>query len=403
MNDEGSAFERPSGNLDRERLLNEAIGDSVIEPLLFGTRFHPRFDGVNGGLSTKLPNLLQQPLRSVSSQTVLNRPPADFLETDEQPHFIFYSSRPIEVENNGKKSIHAPEGYLSLAIVTEERILFLVGQSDDDTYAFCAYDDIDAVFYNDEVDDPYLSVHADARYTIRDCQPVTELAMAVDYINEEAIMVEQRASSGTTVEETTKNERWSNARTYASENARNFFERVDSKHVLKCGVEAAALGRKAKVGGPKGVAVSFAIGIGYGMYDTLSKDGETVEAPEPESLAETASQWQQETTVEDEQTTWVATALGIASEFAVHNDNSPIATLLAEIDPSTGVAALESGAKMIDATDTDLVSAGGNPFDSLSAVDLPQSVDDFASVSRELFDAGLLERLNEVSADANTK
>ena len=405
MDDEGSAFERRSSGLDRERLLEEAIGDSVIEPLLFGTEFHPRFDGVKGGLPSKLPDVVQQLLRMISSQSVLNRPPADFLnpEADEQPHFIFYSSKPIEVENNGEKSTHAPEGYLSLAIVTGERILFLVGQSDDDTYAFCEYDDIDAVFYNDEVDDPYLSVHADAQYTVRDCQPTSELTKATDYINEEAITVEQRASTGTTVEGTAESGRWSNTRNYASENARKFTEGIDPQHVFKCGLEAAAYGKKAKVGGAKGVAVSFAIGSGYGIYDCFSTDGETIGAPDPESLGETASQWRQEAASENEPTTWAATAMGIASEFATHNDNSSISTLLAEVDPSTGVAALESGVQMIDTTSSDLVSADGNPLDSLSAAELPQSVDTFSGMSRELFDADLLERLHAVSADINKK
>lgn len=399
MKDEGSAFERPSGDLDRERLLRDAIGDSVIEPLLFDTQFHPRFDGINGGLSSNLPNILQQLIRAISSLDVLNRPPADFLETDEQPHFIFYSSEPIEVENNGQRSTYAPEGYLSLAIVTDKRILFLVGQSEDDTVAYCAYDDIEAVFYNDEVDDPYLSVHADVRYTIRNCQPVNELTTATDYVNEEAIKVEQRASTTATVEETAKSEQWSDAKTYVSENARDFAESIDSKYVLKCGIKGAAYGKRAKIGGPKGVAVSFAIGIGYGMYDSLAKGGEATEAPDPESLAKTASQWRQETTTEDERTTWIATGLGIATEFATHNNNSSTAALLADIDPSTGVAALEGGAKMIDTASSDLVPANDNPLDSLSALELPQSTEEFTHISRDLLDSGLLDQLQEVSTD----
>ena len=397
MSDEGSAFESKSASVDRDRLLQNAIGDSVVQPLLFRTEYYPRLDRKQETKGEKLPKPVQRVLRTLRGYDVLNRPVVDFLEPNEQPHFVFYSTEPIEATVDGESTTYEPERHLSLAVVTDERILFLVGQEDDDQYAFCPYPEIESVFYNDSVDEPYLAVHAGERYTIRDCHPVNELTVATEYVDERAVSVEQRVSGGTTGEDSTGDDWRSTASAYASESARAFSEQVDAKHVLKCGTKGATLGWKAKVGGPKGVAVAFVIGASYGIYDCLSKTDETVEAPDPETVAEAATDWRREASNADERTVWIATALGVATEFAAHNDDSQIAALLADVDPATGVAALEQGATMIDSSDVDLVPAGNDLLDSLSAVDLPSSATEFAHVTRELFDAGLLDQLHDVS------
>ncbi len=397
MNYDRSAFESRSASVDRDRLIRDAIGDSVVERLLFRTEYYPRLDRKQQTKAEKLPKPVQRVLRSLLGYNVLNRPVVDFLEPNEQPHFVFYSTEPIEATVDGESTTYAPERHLSLAVVTDERILFLVGQEDDDQYAFCPYPEIESVFYNDSVDEPYLAVHADERYTIRDCHPVNELTVATEYVDERAVSVEQLASSDTTGAKSTGDDWRSTAGTYATEHAQVFGERVDAEHVLKCGAKGATLGWKAKVGGTKGIAVAFVIGASYGIYDCLSKTGETLEAPDPKTVAEAATDWRREASNANERTVWIATALGVATEFAAHNDNSQIAELLADVDPATGVAALEHSAAMIDSSDVDLVPAGNDLLDSLSAVDLPSSATEFAHVTRELFDAGLLDQLHDVS------
>jgi hypothetical protein len=264
-----SGFENKSGDIDRDEIIQNAKGLSVSERMLFRRKYHPRVDNWDeeGGLKQKIPDFVLRWIRNHRGYNILHRPVYDFLDSDEQPHFIFWSTDPIEVMREGETESHTPQGtpqHLSIAVVTDKRILFLIGVADDDKQASCRYSEIDAVYFNSEVADPYFSVHADGRYTMRGCEPVAELAEAATYVNKPSVTVEESAKDNQNRNPSESGNWWDSAQSQVSGAAKIFQERVDKEHLLKCSLTGAARGRK--VAGGKGAAVGFTIGAGYSVY-----------------------------------------------------------------------------------------------------------------------------------------
>ena len=403
--DTESAFENASGGVDRDKILGAAKGDSVVESLLFRTMYHPELDEQDDGgiLRERIPGILLRLFRVQRGFSVLNRPVIDFLDEGEQPHFMFYSTNPIEVFSEGEREEYAPASsrwrslqHLALAVVTDRRILFLVGQGDDDKHASCSYSEIDAVYFNGEVDDPYFSVHAGSRYTIRDCQPAIELADAAQHVNQPSVTVEESFSETGSSGSGANTSWWSTVQGQTSDVARRFGERIDSKHLLRCGVEGASKGRK--VAGGKGAAVGFTLGAGYSIYVCMA-EADVVNAPNPEDIAETATNWQEKAAnATDEKVEWMAVSLGVAQEFASANNDSTVAAVLSEVSPELGVKALEQGTNLVSShgVSTERLPVDTELFDSFPITHLRQSTTEFERTVTELLDADLLDDLTDV-------
>jgi len=232
---------------------------------------------------------------------------------------------------------------------------------------------------------------------MRSCEPTADLADAAKYVNKPSVTVEESKNDDQSRNSSESSNWWNSAQSHASDAADIFQERIDTTHLLKCSVKGANKGRK--IGGGKGAAVGFIIGAGYSVYSSVA-DAEDVDAPDPEDVAETASEWQREAAKSgDTKTEWMATSIGVASEFAISNGDGNIAALLSEIDPQMGVAALESGMRMAESTDmpANLLPADSDVFASLAVENLRQPPAELEQTVIELFDENLMDILGDIS------
>ena len=266
-------------------LITEAIGDSVTHPLLFETEA-PIVDFTHHGrLARVLPTKIQDRLADVTVN-ILHHQAADYLTPDEQPHFILKTKSPIKQENNAEVRQIAPSGDFTTSriIVTDERVLLLIPQEQADVLRTISYSTIENINSEAGVLTVALSIETEhATYEIPACEPHDEVNPTIAYI---------RAQTDSTQSKTEWTEQdYEHAKgATKNERVRDAFADVDFLEVLGYGTTGAKFGSRF---GPKGTAVSFVIGTGYGIWDNLSSEASSAEAPDPDAMAAEVKRWQQ--------------------------------------------------------------------------------------------------------------
>jgi hypothetical protein len=161
--------------------------------------------------------------------------------------------------------------------------------------------------------------------------------------------------------------------------------------VLDLAGTGASFGKRA---GPKGMAVGFATGAGYGIWAELSQhDEDSIEVPPASKFAESVHAWRQAgARTGDTKAEWVSASVGAAISIAEYNSDSAIVQQLSALDPDTAAKALQPNMETTDAGDeivplsTDL---DVNP--EIDNIRLP--VSEITAVSAELYEAGIFDEL----------
>lgn len=372
-------------------LLEDAISDSVTEQALFDTERHrvdiseerSRLRVIVETIVKIIPDRLIE--KSASNiVTWLNNPVADYLDPDEQPHFILQAGGGIKRTTEEEVSTLQPGAEFGhpRVVITDKRVLFLIGQNHDDVIKTIAHTDITELDTDGGLLSTAISVQTDqVSYEIPDCTPTDEVEPVLAYIQGQSTGGNQNRSENFEYEKgNTKSER-----------LKRGLKDVEVSRVLNLASTGARFGKRA---GPKGVAVGFATGAGYGIWAELSQhDGGSVEVPPASEFAESVHAWQQAgARTGDTKAEWISASVGAAISIAEYNSDSAIVQQLSALDPETAAKALQSNMETTDAgdeivplsTDLDVNSEIGN-------IRLP--VSEITAVSAELYEAGIFDEL----------
>ena len=372
-------------------LLEDAISDSVTEQSLFDTE-RRRVDISEdrsrlGVLIKNIVKIVPDKLidKSASNKvTWLNNPVVDYLNPDEQPHFILQAGGGVKRTTEEEVSTLEPAADFGDArvVITDERILFLIGQSHDDVVKSISHTDITELNTDGGLLSTAITVQTDkVSYEIPDCTPTDELKPVLAYIQAKSAGGDQNWSEDFEYEKgDTKSERFKRG-----------LKDVEISQVVDLASTGASFGKRV---GPKGMAVGFATGAGFGIWSELSQqDVGSVDIPPASEFAESVHAWQQAgKKTSDTKTEWISASVGAAISFAEANSDNAIVQHLNALDPDTAAKALESSMQTMDvgneivplSTDLDVNPEIGN-------IRLP--VSEVAAVSAELYEAGLLDEL----------
>jgi len=378
-------------------LVADAIGETVTEPLLFDEEI-PRVTFAEEGTLTKLlPDAIRNRVTDVTV-SILNEVIADYLQPGEQPHFILRSMDPIQREQDDEQTELHPTTelhYPTRVVITDQRILMLVGQDKTDIVDSEPFDKIRRVESESSLLTETLILETGAStYRIDGIEPYQELSPAITYIR-------AQTESGATAQTEWSESDYEDLRGEAiSDQVKEAFAEADLSDVLKCGVAGARFGVRA---GAKGSAVGFVMGTAVGIWSGVSsQDPDTASPPEPETVATDIKQWQQSgAKTGDEKVEWMAAATGAAVTLAAANADHEVVDLLDSIDPANAVRILELGSTALATTDQERAVAQAAD-DSLPDIEhLREPAADLAGVLAELFEAGLFEEVMAAAEESN--
>lgn len=152
------------------KLLQDAIGDSVSELVLFETEA-PLFNlSERGRISSIIPARVQEQVDGVTTN-ILHNPISHYLNPGEQPHFVLKANGAIQRETAQEVSKIEPsdEFNASRIVVTDERIIFLIGQEKGDVVVSCSHSDILDADFTSGILRTTISINSeDASYQISD-------------------------------------------------------------------------------------------------------------------------------------------------------------------------------------------------------------------------------------------
>jgi hypothetical protein len=379
-----------------EQLLEDAIGDSVTEQALFDTERRrvdlTEEDSRLSSIVKAIVEILPDKLINKSTSNIvtwLNDPVVDYLNPDEQPHFILQAGSGVRRATEEEVSTLQPavEFGKTRVVITDERVLFLIGQSHGDVIKSIAHTDITDLDTEGGLLNTDISVQTDqVSYEIPDCTPTEEVKPVLAYI--------QAQSTGGN-RDWHKNFEYEKGNT-KSERFKSGLKDVEFSRVLDLASTGAGFGKRA---GPKGVAVGFATGAGFAIWSELSQKKEgSVEVPPASDFAESVHAWQQAgAKTGDAKAEWISASVGAAISFAEHNSDRAIVQQLKALDPDAATKALQSSIAMTGAED------GLVPLSSDLDVDLEISnirlpVSEISAITAELYEAGIFD---ELIAEAN--
>ena len=372
-------------------LVTDAIGNTVTEPLLFDEEIPRVTFSEDGTLSKLLPALIRQRMTDMTV-SVLNKVIADFLQPGEQPHFILRSMEAVKKEQDDEQTELHPSSdlhYPTRIVITDHRVVILVGQTKTDIVETLPFDEIQRVDSESSLlTDNIIFDTETATYRINGVEPNQEISPAVTYIRA------QTETGGIGQTEWSESAYEDLRGDGVSDKVKEAFAQTDLSDVLQCGVTGAQFGVRV---GPKGSAVGFVMGTGVGIWRSLSsRDPEEAHEPDPETVAEDIKNWQQSgAKTGDEKVEWMAAATGAAVTLSAANSDHEVADLLESIDPANAVKILELGSTALATTDQEQAVAQAAD-DSLPDIEhLREPAADIAGVVAELLEAGLFEELME--------
>jgi hypothetical protein len=372
-------------------LLENAIGDSVTKQALFDTeRRRVDISEDRSRLSVIIETIVKivpdKLVNKSASNTVtwLNDPVVDYLNLDEQPHFILQAGDGIQRTTESEVSTLQPAAEFGDArvVITDERVLFLIGQNHGDVIKSIAHTDITELDTDGGLLSTAISIQTDkVSYEIPDCTPTEEVKPALAYI-------QGQSASG--------NQNWGENFEYEKGNTKSErFKRglkdVDVSTVLELAGTGAKVGKRA---GAKGVAVGFATGAGFGIWTELSQqDMGSVEVPPASEFAESVQSWQQAgAKTGNTKAEWISASVGAAISFAEYNSDSAIVQQLEALDPDTAAQALQSSMEVTGVEDAIVpLSTELDIEPEIGDIRLP--VSEITAVSAELYKAGIIDEL----------
>lgn len=372
-------------------LVTDAIGNTITEPLLFDEEIPRVTFSEDTTLSKLLPDSIRQRVTDMTV-SVLNEVIADYLQPGEQPHFILRSMDAVEKEQDDEQTELHPSSdlhYPTRIVITDHRVVILVGQAKTDIIESLPFDEIQRVDSESSLLTDNILFDTEAiKYQIDGIEPNQEISPAVSYIRAHT----ETGESGQT--------EWSESAYEdlrgdgVSDKVKEALAKADLSDVLQCGVTGAQFGVRA---GAKGSAVGFVMGTGFGIWRGMSsQDPEEASEPDPETVAEDIKSWQKSgAKTGDEKVEWMAAATGAAVTLAATNSDHEVADLLGSIDPANAVKILELGSSALATTDQERAVAQAADDSSPDIENLREPAADIAAVVAELLEAGLFEELME--------
>lgn len=364
-------------------LVQNAIGDSVDESVLFNDELPIVDFSEDGWLSKLIPERIQARAEE-KKISVLNNPIAEYLYPGEQPHFILRTEKEILRKTEGEVSKLSPSSDFGPAriVVTDERTLFLIGQNHADVVKSLDHLEIISIEPTDSLLHTSLSIQTESvSFEIPHCQPMEEVKPVVAYI---------RAQYDSDRSNWEDNFNYDKGDTRA-ERIKTMLGEVDISEALEFGTTAAKFGSRA---GPKGRAVGFTIGLGFGIWRNVSEhDISSSEVPNPDDIAETVKEWQEAgRKTGDARIEWFSASTGAAIALAAENSDHQSVSALEDIDPESIVMALETGSE-IAGVSSELLPADSDIENLPDVSRLRQPVSEFSSITAELFREGLFEEM----------
>lgn len=366
-----------------ESLVANAIGDSVVEETLCNAEV-PLVDlSEDNRLSGVLPGRLKETANK-KTVSILNNPIMDYLDPSEQPQFLLKADSDITRRQDNEVSNLAPGDEFSGAriCITDQRTLFLIGQSHGDVVRSIDHADLIRLDADTGIRHGSISIGSETvTYEVPKCAPKNEIDAVVAYLSAQADITHSLG-----------NGQDDNIGTSTQQRVEHVLREASFKQAVLSGATGAKVGARM---GPKGAAVGFTIGAGFGIWASVSgQDPTTAEAPDPEEVAENVSTWQEQgAQTDDEKVEWMAAATGAAVSIAAQNSDNQTIRALEEIDPASAVGALEAGSHVIGESATAL-GFESTELDTLPEIThLRQPAAQTASLTSELLEEGIFEEL----------
>ena len=376
---------------NEEQLVEDAIGDTVNSTILFSNEIsvvdssnESRFGSVIWKI---LPELVTKRAEE-RTKKILNDPISDYISDDEQPHFILQCESDIRREKENETSTLAPSPEFESAriVITNSRIMFLLGQTETDVIKSIYYSEINTIDTDSSLRRTSLSVKSeDLSYEVNDCRPGEEVKPAVAYVR-------AQSEIGQYESDWTKENFTYEKGNSASDRFSDLLGDLDLFKIGKAGIDGAVYGKKI---GAKGPAVGFILKAGYEIWRQISgRDPSSTEPPNPEQVAKSVKKWQQAgATTKDEKTEWLFASVGAAISIAAENSDQETISLLDEVDPERVAETVTKGSELIGQSTSGLVPSSAHIGDLPEINNLRQPVGEIAAIVSELIDEGLFEEV----------
>lgn len=274
-------------------------------------------------------------------------------------------------------------------VTTNERIMFVLGQSKQDIIKSVYHSDITNIEMESTLLNTSISIESDnVDYHVDDCEPHDEISPTVAYARAQS----DNDSAGTN---------WSKEDfTYEkgdtrSERFSDLISELDFVKVGKAGADGAIYSKG--VGGAKGTAVAFVLKAGYEIWSQVSStDRSSTSTPDPDSVAEDVRKWQQAgSNTNDKKMEWLSASIGVAVSIAKENSDGETIELINELNPDYVVNAIEKGSAVAQESGFAPVPAS-NELDSLPAIEhLRQPVGELSQNIEDLLEEGLFEEIGD--------
>lgn len=378
---------------DGDSMAENAIGDSVMQPLLF----NEEVSALDISEDRRVVGIFIRKLRQIVSKTpistgekspeltvqLLNNPISNYLSPNERPHFILRADViQREQENEVSELKPSSEFHSAQIVVTNRRIRFLIGQDHGDVVRSVEHADVTRVEFSEGLLHTSLSIQtATTAYHVPDCEPSDEVDPTAAYI--------QGQSEGGYVDR--ENKFNYEKGTTKHERVATVFRDINLTQAVNLGGTGAKVGRRF---GPKGTALGFVIGVGFGIWADLSQtDTSAAEAPDPEDVARNVKQWQQAgNQTGNERAEWLSSATGAAISIAAQNSDRQSVQELKNIDADGVASAIQAGSELMGTSNMPVAQRGHTDI-APEITNVRRPVTELTSTTAALFEAGLFDEL----------
>lgn len=374
---------------NEEQLVEDAIGDTVDSTILFNNEISvvdSSDDSRFGSVIWKiLPNFFTKKAEE-RTKKILNNPISNYISDDEQPHFILKCGSDIRREKENETSTLAPSPEFESAriVITNSRIIFLLGQTETDVVKSIYYSEIDTIDTDSSLRRTSIFVKSeDLSYEVKDCRPDEEVKPAVAYVR-------AQSEAGQYESDWTKENFTYEKGNSASDRFSDLLGDLDLFEIGKAGINGAMLGKKI---GAKGSAIGFTLKGGYEIWRQISsREPSSTETPNPEQVAKSVKKWQQAgATTKDEKTEWLFASVGAAISIAAENTDQETSRLLDEVDPELVADSVIKGSELIGHSTTDLLPSSVKMEDLPEINNLRLPVGEITAIVAELIDDGIFD------------
>lgn len=372
---------------NEDKIIEDAIGDTISNEILFNNEIKLVNSSILGRILNIFPDVLEQRVEEKTSK-MFNKPIASHLNRQEQPHFIIECKSDIEQQKENELStITSSSEFASpRLVVTDERILFIIGQLQQDVVKSIEYSELANIEMESTLLNTSLSIDSESiSYHVDNCEPPEEINPAVAYARAQS---EGKKTSADWSDEDFTYEKGDTK----SERLGDVVSDLDMKKVGNSGVEGAIFGKRL---GPKGTAVGFTLAAGYEVYRQVSNtDISSTATPDPSHVARNIKKWRDAgSQTNNKKLEWLSASVGVGVTFASENADQKTAELLDDLNPDPAVRAIESGATLAGNSDLAPVPSS-NSLDELPEIEnLRQPVGELTSTVKQLTEEGIFEEI----------